>query len=407
MAYYNRALLKHEIGNYAGAVRDFDVVLNQYPNFMPGYFSRSESKRAMNDIAGADRDYWKAVELDENNRKGQRPPVVASNNTGNVDEDEQLEEEDRTRVQSDKNIEKFNRLVVYDKEEEQRNRYQSEVRGRVQDKNVQIDIEPAFTLSYYEKEQQGNASVYYDKSVDSFNARMVLAWKILITNREVALTEEQVTVHFESINDYSGKIETDPRNADLYFGRGIDYMLAQDFTEAIENFNQAINLNPSYTLAYFNRAVVRYKQLDYTISLSSANPYELHTMNFQVGRGNISQPSISIQGELASNETRESRSIDYELILRDYEYVIQQNPDFVYSYFNRGNIRCFQHDYRAAILDFNEAIRRNPDFAEAYFNRGLARLLTGDTDRGITDLSKAGELGIMNAYNIIKRMTTN
>ena len=50
---------------------------------------------------------------------------------------------------------------------------------------------------------------------------------------------------------------------------------------------------------------------------------------------------------------------------------------------------------------------RNPDFAEAYFNRGLSRLSLGDTDRGIADLSKAGELGIMNAYNIIKRMTEN
>jgi tetratricopeptide (TPR) repeat protein len=87
--------------------------------------------------------------------------------------------------------------------------------------------------------------------------------------------------------------------------------------------------------------------------------------------------------------------------------VIQQHPGFVYSYYNRGNIRCAQRDYRAAILDYNEAILRNPEFAEAYFNRGLARLSTGDTNRGIADLSKAGELGIMNAYSIIKRMTTN
>jgi len=116
-------------------------------------------------------------------------------------------------------------------------------------------------------------------------------------------------------------------------------------------------------------------------------------------------PTTSIQVDLASNEVRDNRAFEYELILRDYEIVIQQNPDFVFSYFNRGNIRCFQRDYRAAILDYNEAIMRNPDFAEAYFNRGLSRLSLGDTDRGIADLSKAGELGIMNAYNIIKRMT--
>jgi len=404
MAYYNRALLYHETGNYPGAIHDFDVVLNQYPNFLPGYLNRSEAKRAMNDITGADRDYWKAVELDENNRRGQKPVVVASNNNGNITEEEQMEEE-HTREQSDKTIAKFNRLVVYDKEEEQRSRYQSEVRGRIQDRNVQIDIEPAFVLSYYEKEQEGNESIYYDQSVETFNSRMVLAWKILITNREVALTEEQIDAHFASINDYSGRIERDFKNADLFFGRGIDYMLVQDFSEAIDNFNQAINLNSSYTLAYFNRAVVRYKQLEYNQSLTSAGSHELFTMNVQTGNGISKLLNNPVQGDFSNIEGRENRNMDYELILHDYDLVIQQNPDFVFSYFNRGNIRCFQRDYRAAILDYNESILRNPDFAEAYFNRGLARLSLGDIERGISDLSKAGELGILNAYNIIKRMT--
>jgi tetratricopeptide (TPR) repeat protein len=64
-----------------------------------------------------------------------------------------------------------------------------------------------------------------------------------------------------------------------------------------------------------------------------------------------------------------------------------------------------QKDYRAAISDYNEAIKRNPDFAEAWFNRGLTRLYLGDTSQGIEDLSKAGELGMINAYSIIKKMT--
>ena len=100
------------------------------------------------------------------------------------------------------------------------------------------------------------------------------------------------------------------------------------------------------------------------------------------------------------------RAYEHEMIVRDYDMAIKLNPDFVFAYFNRGNLRCAQKDFRAAILDYTEAIRRDPDFAEAYFNRGLARLSQGDANRGIEDLSKAGELGIINAYNIIKRMTT-
>ena len=62
-------------------------------------------------------------------------------------------------------------------------------------------------------------------------------------------------------------------------------------------------------------------------------------------------------------------------------------------------------DYRGALVDYDKAIELNKDFAEAYFNRGLTHIFLGNNKQGITDLSKAGELGIVSAYNIIKRFT--
>lgn len=42
---------------------------------------------------------------------------------------------------------------------------------------------------------------------------------------------------------------------------------------------------------------------------------------------------------------------------------------------------------------------------EAYFNRGYVHLKLGNKRAGIEDLSKAGELGIVGAYNLIKRIS--
>ena len=53
------------------------------------------------------------------------------------------------------------------------------------------------------------------------------------------------------------------------------------------------------------------------------------------------------------------------------------------------------------LLDTDPAAVR----ADAYFNRGLTHIFLGNNKQGITDLSKAGELGIVSAYNIIKRFT--
>ncbi len=42
--------------------------------------------------------------------------------------------------------------------------------------------------------------------------------------------------------------------------------------------------------------------------------------------------------------------------------------------------------------------RLNPSFAEAYYNRGVIQIFMKDTRKGCLDLSKAGELGILEAY---------
>jgi tetratricopeptide (TPR) repeat protein len=179
-------------------------------------------------------------------------------------------------------------------------------------------------------------------------------------------------------------------------------MLVQDFTEAINSFDRTIEIDPNYTLAYFNRAAVRYKQMEYELS-NTAQDELADAMSIKFGHGAKQQPSPLTQ-QVATD--KEKRAYLYEMIIRDYSVVIQQDPSFSFAYFNRAGMRCLQRDYKAAIIDYNEAIRRNEEFAEAWFNRGLARLSQGDATRGIADLSKAGELGIINAYSIIKRMTS-
>jgi len=91
------------------------------------------------------------------------------------------------------------------------------------------------------------------------------------------------------------------------------------------------------------------------------------------------------------------------MILRDYEKAIELNPDFAFAYFNRANVMCTQKDFQTAISNYSRSIEIDPDFAEAYFNRGLTYLFIGDDTKGLSDLSKAGELGIYKAYNLIQR----
>ena len=418
MAIYNRAILNEELHNYRDAISDINLVLEEYPYFVVGYYFRSQLKKAMKDVVGADKDYWYAYDM-EQKLKQEKARGKTVTGKGVFEPSETAENEERTgdkntRERSDDNIEKFNRLVVYDKEEEVKSKYKNEVRGRVQDRLVKVDLEPDFVLTFYEKQEGLDKTVNrYDKTISDFNMRMVLRMQLKVINREAAISDRQADYHFSSINDYSLAIDQNPDNADAYFGRALDYMVLQDLTEALNDFTRVVELRPDFILAYFNRAIVRSKLMQIETFEQTPNDNDIQnlSLSIQTFGGRVLQPSTNTysQQRTDQNTRREEtrRTFEYEQIMRDYDKIIQLNPDFVYAYFNRANIRCSLRDFRQALVDYNEAINRNPEFAEAYYNRGLARLYLGDTARGIADLSKAGELGIVGAYSIIKKMTTD
>ncbi|MFZ1237505.1 MAG: tetratricopeptide repeat protein, partial [Prevotella sp.] len=63
-------------------------------------------------------------------------------------------------------------------------------------------------------------------------------------------------------------------------------------------------------------------------------------------------------------------------------------------------------EHQKAIDDYSKAIDLDRSLAEAFFNRGLIKIKMGDKAEGIVDLSKAGELGIYDAYSVIKKTQT-
>ena len=93
-----------------------------------------------------------------------------------------------------------------------------------------------------------------------------------------------------------------------------------------------------------------------------------------------------------------------ESVLNDLDKVLEMSPNQIYAYFNKGNMYLSFNDYTAALACYTSAINIKADFGEAYFNRGMVYLQLGNIEKGVADLSKAGELGIMSSYNVLKRM---
>ena len=372
LARFNRALLRDRTGDLQGAISDYTAVISEYPNFEYGYQCRATARRKIGDKKGAsDDETWllkRQIEQYNNARNGK----AAAKDT--------LQQNEKVRKSSDRNVNKYNRVVVADDSNDKK--YISTYRGKVQNRKVDVQLEPMFVVSYYEKPHELGEALHYYKHLADINTRNLFPYSLLLTNDERSLSESEVQRHFDNINTMAKNIADAPENIVHRMVRALDFCLVQDFSAALGDLTEALALDGELWLVYFMRAAVRYKL------------FETEKINENIA-GAAALPVVGGK--------KETSNIDYYLIVNDLTQVITLMPDFVHAYYNRANVYMKMSDYKSAMVDYNEAIKLNPNFAEAYFNRGLTFIYQGKNIEGIADLSKAGELGLYSAYNIIKR----
>ena len=84
---------------------------------------------------------------------------------------------------------------------------------------------------------------------------------------------------------------------------------------------------------------------------------------------------------------------------------LQKAPKNAYIYYNRGNLFASQKNFSRAIDDYTRAIKLDSRLAQAYYNRGLAHYYAGQEKEALRDFSRAGELGLYDAYALSKKLS--
>ena len=358
---YQRALVEMQLKQWKAVVNDMDSLIARYPYFLPAYYMAAQAKTQMGDTKSAFLYRQKAQDLES--RKEQIQAQQAQPNTDMLIAEAQPQKKDHRKEFSASTAQSQNDLP----EEEQK--YDSQTRGSVQKRYQDVVNEPNIVLSYYSQDLSLRSTNYYHVLVDQLNRSEALPATLRFTNQELALTAEMVDYHFAQINRLSKEIDNmleDPslstfnfHLSTLYVSRAIEFAIIKDYASAVDDCTKAIvladkDLEP---IICFCRATWRYRMAE----------------------------------------------ADYELMLRDYDQVLRLQPDFSFALYNKANLLCSKHEYQEAINHYTKAIRIDENFAEAYFNRGLTYIYIGENEKGLSDLSKAGELGIYQAYNLITR----
>jgi tetratricopeptide (TPR) repeat protein len=424
VALYQRAMLYIDTGQYKLALRDVSSILAKYPNFESGYMIRAQLKQRLGDKRGYENDLAAAVNVmkkkgvhysDFNPLRNERKRSEAIHERRyqqhldkqereaqvQREEIEQLKAKQRSLEESVEDVKKrFSELLVVDvdndfspevsiesdgffDEKAGHRRYRSRSRGYIQDNNVEVHPEGMFSLSYYSYDNKLNGRTHFIKEMTQVNDMRVLPSSLTLVNNVTSLSAYDAGIRFASVDYFNGIISnSEPRAVD-YFGRAMDLMLLRDVDAAISDADRAIALVPDFSLAYFLRFNARCLKL------------EIEQTSAQSGTADATAQKM-LDSQL--------RKTTVDAMLNDINMVIKLSPRNTYAYYNLAHLQASLDDYSNALINYSRCIELKPDLGEAYFNRGLIYMRLGDKEKGTADLSKAGELGILPSYNILKRM---
>lgn len=236
------------------------------------------------------------------------------------------------------------------------------------------------------------------------------------------LTFYRCQIWKDSITLWSDCLKKYPDAPIGYLNRGVAYLSKREDKKALDDFNQALALEPVYKLAYNNRGNFYYNNGEYDKALTDFNraleidPNYAKALN---NRGLVYYSQADLERAIA--DFNQALAIDgnylkalnnrglayysqeeYDKAIADYNQVLQGMPELAIVYNNRGLAYRGKKQYKEAIADYNRALRRNPDLAIAYNNRGMAYLMLADSAKAFRDLKIVEALGLQPSPELLE-----
>ena len=175
-------------------------------------------------------------------------------------------------------------------------------------------------------------------------------------NRGVALFNKKY--YLKAIQDYDRAIDIHPTYIDAIRNRGESKEKLQKYGEAIHDYNLVLSMTPDDLDTYLKRSRVKEKQKDFQGAIRD--------LDMVIDRDNKNAKALLRRARIKSKVFAHAESV------RDFDRYLASHPKDAVAYNNRGIVKALMKDYKGALKDFDKAIFLNPDYREAMENRKRA-----------------------------------
>jgi len=198
----------------------------------------------------------------------------------------------------------------------------------------------AVPLSYQTIRQEG----FWKDSISLWSRELDIYPKVPRAFNQRGVAYMEAGDYAQAIDDLDNAIRLDDGIPRFYYNRGNAYSGVGDFRKAIDDYTRAINLKRDYALAYFNRG------------------------------------------------TAYGRLMRYNEALEDYNMVIALEPTSI-AYSNRGILKMSLGNWQGAFEDFKMAVGLSPENAQAWWDMGIVSQKMNDPAKAEFYFNEARKMG--------------
>ncbi len=333
MSHFYRGLIHSELKQFKEAEKDLSKTIELFPLYIKAYRERSRVRRELKDEEGAYDDYAKVEELN------------AGNGVDEIPKTKEMAEYLHSIVSLSGSFEDSQSLKL------------------VQNQIRQAEILPVYQV-VLNPHQHSNNRFY-----DAYNQKGFIAPIVCFTNSLFTTPLDSASRQITKINQELNT--SSDNKADLFYKRALIYASIEDYNQAFIDFELCLQEDPKFVLAYYSRARVRHSLIDFLESINSMkNQISIGKPKQEKQKITIIEHSfdkvlqdynkaieLDPQFAFAYYNRAYIKTINgnFHRAIDDFSEVIKLMPDFSEAYYNRGLLLLYLKEQGLGCNDLSRA----------------------------------------------------
>lgn len=310
-AYALRGSVKEILKDNDGALTDYSIYLEQFPQHLPILLSRAVLRYKIGSYDQAKEDFYTLLKMNptetntvfyrQNASVGDRNPVMTAESGHKSHIYNYFGLTESKQKNHERAIAYYDSALALNPTEPDYFVNRGLSKEALNDTTAAADYEQALKLNYRHtlarhnlqalKAKKGETTTFEDRLTETIQGDSTMLYPYL----ERAIQRFEGGYYEGAVEDYSSALEIDPRDAEIWLGRGLAREKLKDYDGAFSDYTKAIDLKEDFFKAWINRGNVLFKLDRYKDAIDDFNVALIYQPNYAAAVYNRAMAKVKMK----------------------------------------------------------------------------------------------------------------